>query len=139
MTSILVLPEQLQAEMETLARRGYPRESCGLLLGQGSGDGRHVVLYQHPGHNVASGNHRYEIDAEDYLAAEIAAKAAGISIVGVWHSHPDHPAYPSATDWALAWPGWSYVIVSLSGGKVAELRSWRLDGEDFAEEDIYHG
>jgi len=138
MTSILVLPEQLQAEMEMLARRGYPRESCGLLLGRGGHDGRHVVLYQHPGQNVASSNDRYEIDAEDYLAAEIAAKSAGISVVGVWHSHPDHPARPSATDRALAWPGWSYLIVSLSGGKIAELRSWRLDGEDFAEEDIQH-
>lgn len=138
MTSILVLPEQLQAEMEMLACRGYPRESCGLLLGRGMEDRRHVVLYQHPGHNLAGGNDRYEIDPDDYRGAEMAAKSAGLGIIGVWHSHPDHPARPSATDRALAWPGWSYLIVSVSGGKVAGLRSWRLDGDDFAEEDIHH-
>lgn len=138
MTSTLVLPELLQAEMEMLARRGYPRECCGLLLGRGQEDGQHVVLYHHPTHNLASGDDRFEIDPEDYLAAESAAKSAGIAIVGVWHSHPDHPARPSPTDRALAWPGWSYLIVSVNGGKVAELRSWRFLGDDFAEEEIYH-
>ncbi|MBS1190233.1 MAG: hypothetical protein H6R10_2025 [Rhodocyclaceae bacterium] len=138
MNPILVLPGPLQAEMEMLARRGYPRESCGLLLGWSGENGRHVVHYQQPGHNLAAGNDRYELDPEDYLAAEMAAKAAGLAIIGTWHSHPDHPARPSATDLALAWAGWSYVIIAVSSGNVAELRSWRLGGGDFAEEEIYH-
>ena len=139
MTSILVLPEQLQAEMEKLARRDYPRECCGLLLGRERENSRHVVLYQHPSSNQAGDDRRYEISPRDYLKAEIAAKLAGIAIIGVWHSHPDHPARPSATDQALAWRGWSYLIVSVSGGKVADLRSWRLDGDGFFEEEIHHG
>lgn len=137
MNSILVLPGQLRAEMEMLARRDYPRESCGLLLGRGRQGQEHMVLYQHPGHNVANASGRYEIDPQEYLAAEIAAKSAGLRVVGVWHSHPDHPARPSPTDRSLAWPGWSYLIVSVTDGQVADLRSWRLDGEDFAEEEIY--
>lgn len=138
MNAVLVLPERLRSEMETLACRGYPRESCGLLLGRGRDDELHVVEYQHPGHNLASGDDRYQLDPDDYLAAEYAAISAGIAIIGVWHSHPDHPARPSRTDQELAWRGWSYLIVSVAGGRIADLRSWRLEGGDFAEEEIRH-
>jgi proteasome lid subunit RPN8/RPN11 len=48
-------------------------------------------------------------------------------VLGVWHTHPDHPATPSETDRAAAWSGWSYLILSVVRGELAELRSWRLD------------
>lgn len=138
MSAVLVLPERLRGDVETLACRGYPRECCGLLLGLEQDDERHVVQYQQPGHNLAGGDDRYELDPEDYLAADYAAISAGLRIIGVWHSHPDHPARPSVTDRELAWHGWSYLIVSVAGGQVVDMRSWRLDGGDFAEEEIYH-
>lgn len=138
MSAVLVLPEQLRGEVETLASRGYPRECCGLLLGLERNGELHVVQYQQPGHNLAAGDDRYELDPEDYLAADYAAVAAGLRIIGVWHSHPDHPARPSLTDRELAWRGWSYLIVSVAGGKVVDLRSWRLADGDFAEEEIHH-
>lgn len=138
MRAVLVLPEQLLSEVGLLACRGYPRECCGLLLGR-VGDGmEHVVHRQHPGRNLAAADDRYELDPEDYLAADYAAISAGYRIVGVWHSHPNHPARPSITDRELAWSGWSYLIVSVDGGEVAELRSWRMHNGDFAEEEIEH-
>jgi len=70
------------------------------------------------------------------LLAIQAQEAAGLDIVGIWHSHPDHPARPSETDRASAWPEWSYVIISLQRDGVRELRSWRLNGADFEEEVI---
>jgi proteasome lid subunit RPN8/RPN11 len=79
---------------------------------------------------------RYEIDPADHLAAEDEARALGLEVVGVWHSHPDHPALPSETDRQRAWPGWSYVIVAVAEGQSVGLRSWRLQGERFAEEQV---
>lgn len=64
--------------------------------------------------------------------------ALGLDIVGVFHSHPDHPNRPSQfdRDWALPW--YSYIITSVSAGKAVESRSWRLadDRTNFTEEDI---
>jgi proteasome lid subunit RPN8/RPN11 len=59
-----------------------------------------------------------------------------LEVVGVWHSHPDHPARPSETDRNGAWEGWSYLILSVTAEGVPDLRSWRLRGEHFEEEDV---
>jgi len=47
-------------------------------------------------------------------------------VVGFFHSHPDHPASPSAFDLEHAWPYYSYLIVSVGRGRVADARAWRL-------------
>ena len=77
--------------------------------------------------NVERAHDRYELDPRDQLAAERAARDSGREVIGVWHTHPDHPATPSETDRAAAWSGWSYLILSVVRGELAELRSWRLD------------
>ena len=63
-------------------------------------------------------------------------RAAGLEVVGVWHSHPDHSAQPSETDRSAAWEGWSYLILSVTSEGVTESRSWRLREEAFIEEVI---
>ena len=57
-----------------------------------------------------------------------------MDLVGVYHTHPNHPAVPSDFDRAAAWPEWSYIIVSVREGEVAEFRSWTLVEEAFEEE-----
>ena len=47
-------------------------------------------------------------------------------MLGIFHSHPDHPALPSAFDLEHAWPYYSYVIVSVLQREVEETRAWRL-------------
>lgn len=79
---------------------------------------------------------RYDLDPAGFLAADREARSAGLEIVGIWHSHPDHPARPSATDLAGAWEGWSYVIVAVTADGAGELRSWRLEDGRFAEEPL---
>ena len=59
-------------------------------------------------------------------AAAAKARAAGLDVVGFFHSHPDHPARPSAFDLENAWPFYSYLIVSVERGRAADSRSWRL-------------
>lgn len=125
---VLVLPANVRARLSELALAGYPHEVCGLLLGRVEGE-RRLVEVVHPARNLnlERAHDRYELDPRDQLAAEQAARASGREVLGVWHTHPDHPATPSETDRAAAWSGWSYVILSVAGGEVADLRSWRLD------------
>lgn len=79
----------------------------------------------------------YLIDPKTVLIAHEEARAAGLEIVGYYHSHPDGPAVPSRKDLEDAWPDTSYLIVAVGSGGV-EARSWRLDerGGAFVEERV---
>ena len=72
-------------------------------------------------------HNRYSIEAKDYANAELEAAKRDLSLVGVFHSHPDHPARPSVYDREHAWPFYSYVIVSIAKGKAVDMTSWVLD------------
>lgn len=137
MAHVLRLPPTLRAELETWVRAGYPHETCGLLLGSRK-DATCTVARVRQARNVVMerAHDRFELDPEDFLAADAEGRRLGLEIVGVWHSHPDHPARPSETDRAAAWPGWSYLIVSVGRNGVADWRSWQLNGDEFAEEVI---
>lgn len=122
----------------TQAERDYPYETCGLLLGKIDGVIRTVFgCFETPNANPDRKNDRYEIDAKDYLKAEEKARQFGLEIVGVYHSHPDHPDRPSAFDEERAFEGWSYLILSVSKGKVVSYRSWELFEGKFRQEEIY--
>ena len=73
--------------------------------------------------------HRYLIAPDDLRRLERDVRAAGQDIVGYYHSHPDHPARPSAFDTDHAWPWYSYLIVRMDRGRSADLASWVLDDE----------
>ena len=121
------------------AAASYPDECCGVLIGRILGDST-VVERLLPADNERddSRHNRYLINPETVLAAHKEARALGLDVVGYYHSHPDHPARPSEFDREHAWPGVSYLIVSVEKGKVADARSWRLadDRERFDEEEI---
>ncbi len=131
------LPASVRIQLESWVEAGYPLETCGLLIGKQDGSQVQVMRAVSARNlNTERAHDRYELAPEDLLAADETAQAEGLEIVGIWHSHPDHPARPSETDRVQAWQGWSYVILSVYQGRVAELRSWRLAGETFAEESI---
>jgi proteasome lid subunit RPN8/RPN11 len=80
----------------------------------------------------------YLIAPETVLAARREAHRLGFEVVGYYHSHPDRPAEPSATDREDAWPGMSYLIVSVEEGRPVAARSWRLEPDrgTFTEEGL---
>jgi proteasome lid subunit RPN8/RPN11 len=130
----------------------YPHECCGALLGRDatSADGtasaggvqlplREILaLFPLVNRREDSPHNRFAVTAEDVRGAEKAAREKKLDVVGWYHSHPDHPARPSQYDREHAWPWYSYVIVSVTGGKPAEMTSWRLsdDRSEYACEEI---
>lgn len=107
------------ADMLAHAREQAPRECCGLLLGTPNA----VVRSVRAG-NLESKATRYLIDPKDHFAAIHAARAAGLEVIGAYHSHPHSASLPSAADIAEAdSPGFLYVIVSLLGNDVRAFRS----------------
>ncbi|MBI1904656.1 MAG: M67 family metallopeptidase [Rhodocyclales bacterium] len=138
MAQVLSLHAAERRQLAAWACDAYPHEACGLMLGVSEADGVRVLEVRRARNlNVERARDRYDIDPADYLAAEREATARGCELVGVWHTHPDHPARPSPTDLALAWPGWSYVIAAVTAAGMTELRAWRLNGgHQFDEESI---
>jgi proteasome lid subunit RPN8/RPN11 len=116
----------------------FPNECCGFLYGHES-DGRQISLAV-PVTNSKEGDQRrrFEISPLDYLRAEQFALQNDTQLLGVYHSHPNHPAIASEHDLAVALPYFSYVIVSVMQGDVADLKSWRLKDEvqEFQEEEV---
>lgn len=134
---MLKLSQDARADLENKVRAGYPFETCGLLVGrQTNGDVEVERVVQAQNLNRERAHDRYELDPRDFMTTDEQARAAGLEIVGIWHSHPDHPARPSETDRAAAWEGWSYVILSVTRAGIRDLRAWRLRGEQFIEEPI---
>lgn len=115
--------EQVRAHVQG----NYPEEACGLLVGRESDGVRHVErVVAVDNVRQTARQRRYLIAPEKFLEVEREARSAGLDVLGFFHSHPDHPARPSAFDLEHAWPWYSYVIVSIERGTVTETRSWRL-------------
>ncbi|WP_346292580.1 M67 family metallopeptidase [Sphaerothrix gracilis] len=144
--TLTLLPEQLD-HIRHHAERTYPEECCGLLLGHvhlGETSRRQGVeviplentwdaeveadlaTVSHPS-QALDRRRRYWIDPRDLLTAQRQARDRGLNIIGIYHSHPDHPAEPSECDRQLAWAEYSYVIVSVCQERSQDLQSWSLD------------
>jgi proteasome lid subunit RPN8/RPN11 len=133
----LVLPQRMKHGLDEWAVGGYPLEVCGLLVGR-SVAGRVRVERITEARNLETerSSDRFTLDPGDWLRADEAARRGGLEIVGIWHTHPDHPARPSETDLAWAWEGYSYLILSVDRSRVDAARSWRLNGGGFIEQSI---
>jgi proteasome lid subunit RPN8/RPN11 len=145
-------PDQLQL-IKTQAERTYPEECCGLLLGliqQHEAETICTVVTVWQVENAwnasveaeleaakleaatvtqsdVSKTNRYWIDPKDMLRAQRYARDRQLTIIGIYHSHTDHVAVPSECDRRLAWPEYSYLIVSVHRGTAQDLLSWKLD------------
>src|ERR1700719_2410666 len=129
----------LYADYEALRAHGeetYPNECCGVLLGKNiQGEGNHVHQIMRAGNTrTDSAHNRYNIAPQELVKIQRQARGLGLDIVGFYHSHPDHPAQWSKTDFAEAhWLGCSYIITSVEQGKAVLTNSFVLRGT--SEED----
>jgi len=128
-----------EADFAALRAHGeetYPHECCGVLLGKNQpGVGNHVHLIVPAGNTrTDSAHNRYNIAPQELVRIQRQARGLGFDIVGFYHSHPDHPAQWSQTDFAEAhWMGCSYLITSVEKGKAVKTNSFLLTGT--SEED----
>jgi proteasome lid subunit RPN8/RPN11 len=121
----------------------YPEEGAGLLLGTVEQDGNDrrvtAILGLTNSREDTARHNRYLLTPQDMLHGEAEAARLGLDVLGVFHSHPDHPNRPSEfdRDWALPW--YSYIITSVVSGRALESRSWRLseDRQTFLEEKLH--
>ncbi len=134
----LIIPQVILNRIHLHGEQSYPEEGAGLMLGEIIGQD-HQVSEILPLENVREAGaryDRYQLSPQDYLKGEEEADRLGLEMVGVFHSHPDHPNRPSEFDRQWAWPNFSYLITSVIEEKAVESRSWRLseDRASFSEE-----
>lgn len=137
---IVLLPDQLRA-IEAHGESTYPNEGAGFLLGRVNGGDELIIERVLPVANqreAEAQHNRYELSPLDFMRAEREAAAAGLELVGVFHSHPDHPARPSEFDREHAWPAFAYLITSVQDGLATITRSWQLrdDRSAFDEDTV---
>jgi proteasome lid subunit RPN8/RPN11 len=121
------------------AVQAFPDECCGFLFGEEDSEGNRIISEIQVVNNAKEGDkrRRFLIAPLDYIRAEQYAEDNKLLLLGVYHSHPNHPAIPSEHDRVAAQPYFSYLIISVLEGKIGPVRSWRLNDEvQFEEETV---
>jgi proteasome lid subunit RPN8/RPN11 len=118
----------LLRQIEQHAEHAYPSEGAGVLLGHSYNHHVEIVDVLPLENSFENGqrHRRYMLDAQAMMQAELTAEAAQQEVVGIFHSHPDHPPIPSEYDLEHSLPWFSYIISSIEAGKAKRSRAWRL-------------
>jgi proteasome lid subunit RPN8/RPN11 len=142
-TAILKMSDTVYTQIRKHGEETYPHECCGVLLGKALEGSNEVEAAVRAGNTrTDSAHNRYHIAPQELISIQRQARQSSLDIVGFYHSHPDHPAYWSATDLQEAhWLGCSYVITSVEMGVAKQTNSFFLAGigeEDkrFVDEEI---
>ena len=137
--SVINLTHDIIDQFKKHGESDYPHECCGFILGSFK-DMESIGVEYIPASNTKEENRerRFLIDPMAYQKAEDEADELGMSVISIVHSHPDHPDKPSEFDREHAWPGFSYIIISVQDGNAVSFRSWLLseDRKIFIEENI---
>ncbi len=137
---MIYIDNNLFQQMIDHAKGTYPFECCGLLVGKYKNDKEKDILkiYGVENRNKDRANDRYEIDPGDFYRVDKEASSKGMDILGVYHSHPDHPDRPSDVDREIASATYSYIIFSVNKGEDVTAKSWMFEeiDEPFEEEEI---
>ena len=136
---MIKIPSSVLREIYDHIEASYPYECCGLMVGTLEAGNRVVHAFRKCRNlNTERARDRYEMDPLCQLKVDREFENSPWGIIGIYHSHPDHPSRPSQTDTDRAWPDYSYVIVSVQKGAVASAQSWALNEAEkrFFEESL---
>ena len=123
----MIVPPSLLEKIRRHGAEAYPEECCGGLLGERGESAVRVCRTEPvPNRRLNRRGSRFSIAPEDYLCLERLAEEAGLSLVGIYHSHPDHPAAPSDYDREHALPFFHYLIVAVEAGRPRDVTCWVL-------------
>ncbi len=133
---MLQIPASIYDQIRQHGEAAYPHECCGILLGVLEGSCKTVIQAIPTQNSSATPANHYRIAPGDLIHALRESRSSGLEIAGFYHSHPDHPARPSATDLAEAhWLGCSYLITAIAQGPATDTHAFHLAGK--SEEDKY--
>lgn len=136
--------ELSRAQIEAIRAHGestYPEECCGLLIGKLNQNRKTVVEVKATANvwnaeatdlfleQAGTKRSHYTIAPQTMLQVQKEMRDRNLQIIGIYHSHPNHPAIASECDRLYAWEQYSYIIVSVIQGKAQELLSWELDSD----------
>lgn len=132
---MIILKQSILNQILAIVEK-VPEECCGFIFGTISEKTKTTINFL-PVQNVSKENKlfRYEISPSDYLKAENFAINKDLKVLGVYHTHINASAFPSGTDLRLAFPGFSYFIISLMNQKFSDIKSWKLNNNSIFEEE----
>ena len=135
---MIQIPKRLMTEIRAHGEETYPEECVGALLGRKGEPATVVVVERMENTRTEQRARRYEISPKDYLRVEELATEKSRALLGFYHSHPDHPAAPSAYDREHAFPFFHYLVCGVAGGKAGDVTAWMLSEEsgEFEREPI---
>ena len=127
--------------LQLQAQAAYPFEGCGLLLGPLAAEKvvTKIVTLKNALREEGRGRFDFSFSPHEFMTAQLAAEKENLDVVGIYHTHPDHPPRPSKTDEGQPMlSGWINVIASVHGGKFKEAKAWWRDedGLPFQETDL---
>ena len=113
--------------LQDQSQAAYPFEGCGLLFGPFAAEkvATKIVVLKNTLRDEGRGRFDFSFSPQEFMAAQLASEKENLDIVGIYHTHPDHPPRPSLTDASQPMlAGWINVIASVHGGKFKEAKAW---------------
>jgi len=124
------------AEISKMAEAAYPAECCGLLAGADHSRSDVRITRIVPSNNVTQTDTRGSFEVDPKVRFDLMQALEGTEewIIGHYHSHPDHPVEPSATDLSMVYePDLYWLIASVNKHATDEIKAFRAlpDGSEF--------
>lgn len=131
----IVYSVEIEKRLSHLAKKGFPYEVCGFLLGKSAVDTEVLDIVEVK--NIATDRlRRFEINPLDYIKVEEVAFQKGLELIGIYHSHPSYPAIPSISDLEFAQDTFSYLIISVEGKGLILINSWIKQDNKFINQKV---
>lgn len=129
---MLNIPSNICEEMVTHAKEDFPFECCGILGGKDDS-----ICHLYKVKNSARSKVSYLMDPREQIRIFKEMRTLGIELRAVYHSHPNHPPYPSKTDVELAYyPEAVYMIISINDSMDTNIRGFRIINGEITEVDL---
>ena len=127
-TLSVCIEDAVLQEMTSLGESGYPEEVAGFLLGSSQAN---KVVVQHfvrlaNAMQPEARHYSYQVSATDWQGGEATAKKLTLELVGIFHTHPDHPSLPSLFDLEFALPNFIYIIATIRQRSLTSMQAWKL-------------
>lgn len=119
---MIEIPRAIHEDIIAHARSGFPLEVCGILGGH-----EKTVTAVYRMTNTDQSNEHFMMDPKEQFSVIKELRNAGLTMLAIYHSHPETPARPSEEDIRLALtPDVSYIIVSLADPEQPAVNSYLI-------------